>query len=230
MEIPAFTASSSAPIDGRDPITNARLVKKQLDQTDFLNLLTRQMQFQDPLKPMDNQDLTAQLTSFNSLNQLVDLNKKIEALQGAQMATTQLQATSLIGKEVTMRGDRLRLGAEGKADAPFQLAGNAARVAVHVLDKNGNTVRTIEAGSLQAGEQKVVWDGKKNDGSAAPEGEYTIKVDAFDAQGKEVATATLIKGLVTGVDLSGIELSVTLNGMQLPLSALVTVRTPVSPV
>jgi flagellar basal-body rod modification protein FlgD len=96
---------------------------------------------------------------------------------------------------------------------------------VHVLDKEGNVVRTIEAGELPAGEQKVAWDGKDDKGKAAPEGDYTIEIDAFDAQGKEVAVETLVKGVVTGVDLSGVELSVTINGVQMPLSALVAVRT-----
>ena len=228
MDNPVLNALAKTPTDGRDPITGARLVKKQLDQNDFLNLLTRQMQFQDPLKPMENQDLTAQLTSFSSLNQLVDLNKRMEFLQNQQLALTQMQATSLIGKEVTMRGDRLHLGAEKQADAPFHLAADAGRVVVHVHDKDGNVVRTIEAGALKAGEQKVAWDGKDDKGQAAPEGDYTLKVDAFDAQGKNVEVATLVKGVVTGVDLSGVELSVTIHGVQMPLSALVAVRPPPS--
>jgi len=228
MASPALNALSTSPTDGRDPLTNAKPAKKQLDQADFLNLLTKQMQYQDPLKPMDNQDLTAQLTSFSSLNQLVDLNKKLEDLQNNQIASAQLQATSLIGKEVTMRGDLLRLGAERKAEASLQLAANAARVSVHILDQDGTVVRTIEAGALSAGEQKVSWDGKDDKGRAAPEGDYTMEVDAFDTQGKTVAVETLVKGVVTGVDLSGAELSVTINGIQMPLSALVGVRTPTS--
>lgn len=226
MDTTAVNSSSSTATDGRDPITNAKPAKKQLDQTDFLNLLATQLQFQDPLKPMDNQEFASQLTSFSSLNQLVDLNTKLDTLQGAQLAATQLQATSLIGKEVSVRGDRLHLGDAGQADIPFQLAANAERVVVHVLAPDGAVVRTIEAGELQAGEQTVKWDGKDDKGKAAPEGDYTIEVNAFDAQGEEVAVETLVNGVVTGVDLSGVELLVTVNGVQAPLSALVAVRTP----
>lgn len=219
-------ALSQTPTTGRDPITNARFVKKELDQTDFLSLLIKQLQYQDPLKPMENQEFTAQLTSFSSLNQLVDLNTKLDALQNTQLATTQLQATSLIGKEVNLRGNLVHLGAEGTANISCQLAADAGRVAVHVLDKDGNVVRTIEAGALKAGEQTVAWDGKDNTGNAAPEGNYTIEVNAFDAQGGKVQVETLMRGVVSGVDLSGAEVSMTVNGMQVPLSALLAVRTP----
>lgn len=208
--------------------TKAKAAKKQLDQNDFLHLMTVQLQYQDPLKPVDNQEFTAQLTSFSSLNQLVDLNKKMEGMQNAQLSLNQLQATSLLGQEVSLKGNLFHLGADKKLDVPFQLAADAGRVSVHVLDKNGDVVRTVEAGVLKAGEQKVSWDGTDDKGMAAPEGDYTIEVDAFDANGKQVDVQTLVRGLVSGVDLSGAEVSVTVNGKQMPLSALLAVRTPPS--
>jgi flagellar basal-body rod modification protein FlgD len=210
-----------------DP-TKGKAAKKQLDQADFLHLLTVQLQYQDPLKPVDNQEFTAQLTSFSSLNQLVDINKKMEALQQEQLTLNQLQAASLIGQEASLRGNRVRLGADGQANIAFQLAGEAGRVTVHVIDRDGNAIRTLEAGALNAGEQKVAWDGKDDKGNAAPAGDYTIEANAFDAAGKKVDAETLIKGVVSGVDLSGAEVSVTINGMQVPLSALIAVRTPPS--
>lgn len=228
METPALNALSQTPTSGRDPVTNAKPAKKQLDQTDFLGLLMKQLQYQDPLKPMDNQEFTSQLTSFSSLNQLVDLNTKLDTLQGMQLATNQLQATSLIGKEVSMRGDLVHLGAEGKANISFQLAADTGRVTLHVVDQDGNVMRTIEAGALKAGEQTVAWDGKDDTGKAALEGNYMIEVNAFDAQGRAVAVETLMRGIVSGVDLSGAEMSVTINGVQMPLSALLAVRTPPS--
>ena len=226
MDSPALSALVKTTANGQDPITNVKPAKKELDQNDFLRLLMTQLQFQDPLKPIENQEFTAQLTSFNSLNQLVELNKKMEMMQKDQLSLTQLQATSLIGKEVNLQGNRLQLGAGGKADISFQLAADAGRVSLHIVRKDGTVVRTIEAGVLKAGEQKISWDGKDNDGNAAVEGEYTFEVDAFDTQGKTVDVETLVSGVVTGVDLSGAELSVTINGIQVPYSALTVVRTP----
>lgn len=228
MDTPALNALTKTTANGQDPVTNAKSAKKELDQNDFLRLLMTQLQFQDPLKPIENQEFTAQLTSFNSLGQLVDLNKKIETMQKDQLSLTQLQATSLIGKEASLQGNRIHLGADGKADMPFQLTANAGRVSVHIVALDGTVVRTIEAGESKAGEQKISWDGKEDSGNAAPEGDYTFEVDAFDTQGKKVDVETLVNGVVTGVDLSGAELSVTINGIQVPYSALTAVRTPSS--
>jgi flagellar basal-body rod modification protein FlgD len=206
----------------------AKPAKKELDQADFLHLMTVQLQYQDPLKPVDNQEFTAQLTSFSSLNQLVDLNKKMESIQTAQQTLNQLQATALLGQEASLKGTQLHLGAEGKADIPLQLAVDAGRVSVHIVDQDGNTIRTLEAGALKAGEQTVAWDGKDDKGAAAPQGDYQIEVNAFDANGKTVDANPLIKGRISGVDLSGSEVSVTVNGLQIPLSSLVAVQAPTS--
>ncbi len=225
MDTSPLSSSTQAPAITGNKTPGVRAPKKELDQSDFLNLLTTQMQYQDPLKPMDNQEMTAQMTSFSSLNQLVDIGKKLDALQQTQGTLSQIQAASLIGKAVSLKGNNLQLGATRTATVPFQLATDAARVSLHIVDKEGNVVRTIEAGALNTGEQKVTWNGKDDKGNAMPAGEYTAEVDAFNGQGKKVDVQTFVKGIVSGVDLSGSSVSVTVNGMRLPLSALAGVQT-----
>src|SRR5215471_3582728 len=117
MDTSALSASTQTQTTTGNTAANVKAPKKELDQTDFLNLLTTQMQYQDPLKPMDNQDLTAQMTSFSSLNQLVAIGTKLDTLQQTQGALSQLQATSLIGKEVSLKSNSFQLGAGGTAEA-----------------------------------------------------------------------------------------------------------------
>lgn len=56
--------------------------------------------------------------------------------------------------------------------------------------------------ALTGGAQSLTWDGKGNDGTPWPEGEYTISVTAKDAAGQAVAVSTEVKGTVDGVDLT----------------------------
>ncbi len=69
----------------------------ELGKEDFLKLLVTQMKNQDPLDPVKNEDFIAQLAQFNSLEQMINLNKNFEQLNTLQTLT---QSASLIGKAV----------------------------------------------------------------------------------------------------------------------------------
>jgi len=64
---------------------------------DFMKILLTQLQYQDPLKPMDNQEFMAQIAQFTSLEQTQQLNDKLDQLITNQAA---LQSVGLIGRTV----------------------------------------------------------------------------------------------------------------------------------
>ena len=71
-------------------------------QTDYMKLLVTQLQNQDPLEPMSNDQMAAQLAQFSQLEQLESMNGNFAKV----LETTEFSyATSLIGKEVTFIGD-----------------------------------------------------------------------------------------------------------------------------
>jgi len=65
---------------------------------DFLRLLVAQLKNQDPMDPISNQDFLAQLASFSSLQQLIDIKNGINILAGivtnAGGSSTDTQPTS----------------------------------------------------------------------------------------------------------------------------------------
>ena len=70
-----------------------RTYGSDLGKEDFLMLLVTQMQYQDPLEPMDNTQFVAQLAQFSELEQMSNLNTTVN----------NNVAYSLVGKEVLVR-------------------------------------------------------------------------------------------------------------------------------
>ena len=67
-------------------------------QMDYMKLLITQLQNQNPLEPMENNEMASQLAQFSSLSQLEAMNSSFsDALINAERT----YANSLIGKEVT---------------------------------------------------------------------------------------------------------------------------------
>ena len=67
-------------------------------QMDYMNLLITQLQNQNPLEPLDNNEMASQLAQFSQLQQLESMNESFAQV----LATTELTyANSLIGKEVS---------------------------------------------------------------------------------------------------------------------------------
>ncbi|NIM39018.1 MAG: hypothetical protein GTN67_12630, partial [Hydrotalea flava] len=67
-------------------------------QMDYMELLITQLQNQNPLEPLDNNDMATQLAQLSQLQQLESMNKNFADV----LATTELTyANSLLGKEVT---------------------------------------------------------------------------------------------------------------------------------
>src|SRR5579859_2867868 len=70
---------------------------KSLGQQDFLKLLMAQLQNQDPMKPMDDTQMIAQMAQFSALEASQQLNASIQASNNMQ---TVFQAGALIGKYI----------------------------------------------------------------------------------------------------------------------------------
>lgn len=197
---------------------------KGLSQDDFLKLLLTQLQSQDPLKPLDNQEFAAQLATFNSLDQLIGINKKLDAVQGQQLQLSQLEATTLIGKEVRARDDLVSLEEGQGAALHYALDANAGRVVVNIKDNVGTLVRALEVGSQKAGNHSVTWDGTDTTGKPLAAGTHAFEVAAIDGSGNKVGAGTFVQGVVTGMNMVGSEPRLEVGGVEIPVSAVTSVH------
>ncbi|ROH85938.1 flagellar hook capping protein [Pseudomethylobacillus aquaticus] len=81
-------------------LQNTVVQQSALGQEEFLRILLAQLQFQDPLKPLDNQEFLAQMAQFSSLAQTSQINERIDTLLTIQATT---QSIGLIGKTVEVQ-------------------------------------------------------------------------------------------------------------------------------
>lgn len=88
---------------GRKIMSSVEAIGSASDiQVDYMRLLVVQLQNQNPLEPLDNNEMASQLAQFSQLQQLESMNSNFsEVLTGIQRE----YASSLIGKEISFRAD-----------------------------------------------------------------------------------------------------------------------------
>lgn len=180
-------------------------------QNRFLTLLVTQLKNQDPLNPMDNAQVTTQLSQINTVNGIEKLNTTVGQMLDVYNSGQAMQAAGLIGKSVMIPGSALEL-ASGQAYAGISLAAAADQVSVSVLDAQGNVVQTENLGAKAAGNFGFVWDGATAAGGTAPDGKYSFQVSATQG-GKSVTASALQVGTVSAVARGA-------SGFQLDLGSL----------
>ena len=70
--------------------TPTTLKGQQLDQKDFLRLMTAQLSQQDPFNPVDNQQMVAQMAQFSSLAGVSETNSVLKTISDQLTAQTAL--------------------------------------------------------------------------------------------------------------------------------------------
>lgn len=73
----------------------------ELGKDEFLKLLMAQIKNQDPLDPMDDKEFISQMTTFSSLEQMMNMNESIQQLVKNQSVSPVIQYSHMIGKEVS---------------------------------------------------------------------------------------------------------------------------------
>ena len=114
-----------------------------LTQTDFLNLLTKQMQYQDPMNPVSASDFASQMAQFSSLQGVQQLNTGINQLLMLQQVS---QGANLIGKTVSFNAAGKSLPASGVVSA-VQISNGAVQLQVGNQSIALSQVTSIAAGT-----------------------------------------------------------------------------------
>ncbi|MCC6544150.1 MAG: flagellar hook capping protein [Nitrospirae bacterium] len=200
-------------------------VKKTLGQEDFIRLLVTQLQYQDPLKPMEHTEFVTQLSQFSSLDHLSGINNGIKTLTETQKNMNNAQAVNLIGKNVKATGNTININDKsGATGIGYQLNKDATDVVIRIFDKDGKPVSKIEAGPQSAGFHTGLWDGRDFSGNIMPSGEYNFSLSAKDVKGDQINILPNVIGIVDGILFEGNVPFLTINGLKVPVSDIEEIK------
>lgn len=220
MNIPSVPDPNAINIQPRKPSGGSTGLANNFNT--FLTLLTTQLSNQDPLDPLKSNEFVAQLVSFSGVEQAINTNTKLDSLVGLLSSSQTASAVGFLGTTVGAKGDTAPL-ADGAANYFYNLPTNAATVTVEIRNDQGDIVFSGD-GDVAAGDHAYTWDGRNSAGVAQPDGNYSIAVSATDDSGKPIAATTRVSGRVTSVDTSSGTPVLTINGAQIPLGDIVSVR------
>lgn len=85
-------------VDPQDPTLTRN---NTINQEDFIKLFLAQLQFQDPMEPVDNREFLAQLAQFSSLEQSRQTSQNTNDLLSMNATT---QAVGLLNRQVDVAG------------------------------------------------------------------------------------------------------------------------------
>lgn len=194
------------------PNSDKNKKKSTLDQADFLRLMTEQLQHQDPLKPMDNTQMVAQMAQFSQVQGITDLNNTVKGFQSAMSSDQILRGAALVGHKVLVPSPKWSLEAEGKTSGMVAAPG-AGFVTVDITDANGVKVNSISVEAKAAGEVTFEWDGKDASGKRMEAGSYTIAANHVDAAGTKTKVNTYVQAPVESVTVGSDGLYLNLKGL-----------------
>lgn len=132
----------------------------ELGQSAFLELMITQMNNQDPLSPQDNSEFVAQLAQFSSVEGLERLNTSFDDFSGSFMSNQALQASSLVGRSVTVPSETSQLLEGGIVNGTMNLANSTSDMRLNIYDASGSVVGKVPLGTQEAGEVAFRWDGQ----------------------------------------------------------------------
>lgn len=189
-------ASSVSSLFGASAAATSKTSTQETEDR-FLSLLVAQMKNQDPLNPLDNAQVTSQLAQLSTVRGIEDMNSSLQALATSMGANQMAQSASLIGRGVLVPGNSIS-PAQLEDVIGFELSRPADKVKVDIFDAAGGLVRSLELGPREDGINVLAWDGLTSNGSAAPDGQYSFKIDAIQG-GQPVTSTALHLGLVNSV-------------------------------
>lgn len=197
---PASRTSAAKALDGTST--------KEL-QTNFLRLLTTQLQNQDPLNPMESAEMTSQLAQLNMVDGISSMNKTMTALM-EQMQISDFMSQSLtVGRSALVPSSSIQFDGRTPVVIGANFASSVSDTTIKITDSAGSLVMNSKIGPSPAGISNFYWDGLGLDGQPLQAGKYFLSISGTNGQGSVVGES-LVASTVTAVGRDSNKFAMTL--------------------
>lgn len=188
-------------------------------QDRFLQLLVAQMRNQDPLNPLENAEVTAQMAQISTVEGIEKMNKTLNSYVEATGMNRASSSTGLIGQDVFVPGNALTWDTEASSmQGGVTVSDEASQVVVELLDAGGKVVDKRTFTNQSAGTIGIEWNGRGINGSYGP-GDYVMRATVMSDV--NATATTLTTNRVTGViDSAAGVMAILANGEQIAISKI----------
>ena len=174
-----------------------------LNRDDFMKLFVTQLQYQDPMNPMESAEMASQVAQFNMVDLMYKNNTALQNMAKAEQTATSVTAIGLLGHKVEYQGSKVFVSEDGVQ--PFHITNEqdiqATRCKVSIYSPKGALVQKLDMGPIDPGQDvSLDWDGKDASGNNMPPGAYSVVIEAEDASGNEIELKTRTMGMVSGIE------------------------------
>lgn len=220
ITIPGITGPSSTlnnPASTAGSVSSAIPANMQISEAGFLQLISTQMQNQDPLNPTDPSQFLQQIEGLSEVSSMQSMQS---SLQSSQLSN----GAAIIGKSVLAPSDTATLAAGGAVSGAVSAPAGATSLTVSITDSSGAQVATFQVAPQPSGLTNFTWNGTNASGASAAAGQYNVAVTAA-VDGTNQAVAPLIQSTVNSVTLdpSSQTLDVNTSNGTVPFSSVVSV-------
>jgi len=196
---------------------NAIPVNMQINQSDFLQLITAQLKDQNPMSPADPTQFVSQLEGMSEVSSM-------QGMQSSLAASQIMNGTTLLGHSVLAPGGTATLSSGGAIAGAIMAPQGASQLTVSIADASGNPVTSFKVTPNDAGLTPFSWNGTTSTGAAAPAGQYTISASAsVNGSSQQVQPMVVSKVSTVTIDPNSQSVDVNTDSGSVPLSSIVAV-------
>ncbi len=220
----SFISPVATDASGKQRTTGAT---QSLGKDDFLQLLIKKLQNQDPLKPMDDESFIAELAQFSSLEQMNNIAGAMATANN--LSTLEMQSLSnstaagLIGKEVKASYSGVFVESGNSPKISFTTEQAAKTISFAIKNSSGETVRTLTQDDVASGTNTITWDGKDEMGNRVADGYYSVEATGTNLAGTSFKPSMSVVGVVQSVLFHDGSAYLNIGGLEIPISDVIAV-------